>query len=436
TLICDVLTDWGELEQDRGQFIRARELYDAAIGALPESGDARARARTLGGLGLLHHSQGRLEDAWQAYSLALDFARRADDRRREATLYKDLGSLRLQQGRLDEAKDFYARARALLEELADPLLVGAVDANLAILAQEQSELQDARSLFERAERRLNRHGARLLSAHVRGYAGGLLHELGELDEAALHYEQASAVLREFGDVRNEGLFSAFLGACEAARGRKEAAAEALARAERLLLEVGDPGLFETLDLCRAQVTLARARSLAAEGDTAQSHAARAEVARLAETERERHARSSPQLSDDARLALRLLEAAIAQDAWVFDLERGELRPPQGDAIELSARPQLLRVVRALVEARLATPGVALNQEQLIAVGWPGERMQSAAAANRVKVALSTLRSAGLRDLLVRRAGGYLLDPGVPLLAHGPLARELAQDVQLPERSRR
>lgn len=429
-LSCDVLSDWGELAQDRGQFARAGELYERALAALPETGDPRARARALGGLGVLHHSQGRLDEAYRAYSQALDCALRADDHRRQAALYKDLGSLRLQQGRLDEAKDFYGRSRTLLEHLTDPLLAGLVDANLAILAQEQRLLEEARELFERAERRLNRHGARLLSAHVRGYAGALLHELGELAAAAQRYEQASAVLREFGDIRNEGLFSALLGACEAARDRQAASEEALARAQGLLVEVGDPGLFETLELCRAHATLALARNLAGRGDAAQSHALRAEVTALSQAHRERASRATPQLSDDARLALRLLEAALGRDAWVFDMQRAELRPPEGEPIELETRPQLLRVVRALVEARLATPGEALNQEQLTAVGWPGERMQPAAAANRVKVALSTLRSAGLRELLVRRAGGYLLDPNVPLVAHGA-----PQDAEVPERRR-
>jgi hypothetical protein len=189
-------------------------------------------------------------------------------------------------------------------------------------------------------------------------------------------------------------------------------------------------LFETLELCRAHARLAQARSAASQGDAVQAHTLRVQVTELAQTHRSRRDRGGPQASDDARLALRLLERALARDAWVFDFERAELRPPGGEPIELGSRPQLLRVVRALVEARLSAPGEALDQERLTAVGWPGERMQPAAAANRVKVTLSTLRSAGLRDLLVRREGGYLLDPSVPLVAQGS-----TQSAELPERKR-
>jgi hypothetical protein len=177
-------------------------------------------------------------------------------------------------------------------------------------------------------------------------------------------------------------------------------------------------LLEALELNRAHLTLLAARKAGAAGDDTRAEQARASVVLLAQQSRERASRAAPELSDDARLSLRLLEAALGRGAWHFDLERGELRPPALGPIELKKRPQLLRVVRALVEARLADPGTALSQEALVEAGWPGERMQPAAAANRVKVALSTLRSAGLRDLLLRTEAGHLLDPKVPIAAPG------------------
>jgi hypothetical protein len=119
-------------------------------------------------------------------------------------------------------------------------------------------------------------------------------------------------------------------------------------------------------------------------------------------------------SDDARFALRLLERALQAQAWVFDTARGELRAPNGELIDLAARPQLLRILIALADQRVKAPGSPLAADTLIEQAWPGERMQSDAAHNRVKVALSTLRSLGLRDLLMRNADGYLLDPLVPI----------------------
>ena len=51
-------------------------------------------------------------------------------------------------------------------------------------------------------------------------------------------------------------------------------------------------------------------------------------------------------------------------------------------------------------------------DALIACGWPGERIVAKSGASRVYVALSTLRKLGLRDLLLSRDDGYLLDAQV------------------------
>ena len=70
---------------------------------------------------------------------------------------------------------------------------------------------------------------------------------------------------------------------------------------------------------------------------------------------------------------------------------------------------------ALVARRQASPGDPLSTEELVAVGWPDERMLAKAAGNRVRVALSELRKLGLGELLRREPLGYFLEPDVPLI---------------------
>ncbi|HEY2407165.1 MAG TPA: tetratricopeptide repeat protein [Polyangiaceae bacterium] len=414
SLSAELLVDRGEIEQERGQFARAGDRYHDALAVLGEMPDNHARARANAGLGLLCQSQGRLSEALELFSLALDQALRSGDRRIVAGLCKDIGSLRLQQGRLVEAHEHYARAADLLAELDDPILAGIVEGNLAILAQEQGRFQDALGHFQNAERKLSRSGARLLEAHVRGYKGALHHELAELDRASSEYSAALAVLREVGDRRLEGLFLAALGGAAAARGRTLAAREAFASSEKLLSEVGDPGLLEALELHRGVLSIALSEEARAREDSALSNRERGHAVALARQTRERLEAGKLAHSDDARFALRLLERALQAQAWVFDPTRGELRAPSGELIDLAARPQLLRILIALAEQRVKAPGAPLAVEELIEQGWPGERMQPLAAQNRMKVALSTLRSLGLRELLMRNDDGYLLDPLVPL----------------------
>jgi len=414
-LNAEIAIDCGEVEQERGRFEAARAHYDEALALPGAREDLHVRARGHAGLGLLCHSQGKLEEAFSWYERALAEAIGSGDQRLEAGLCKDIGSLRLQQARLDEAREHYGRAVTLLEELEDPILAGIVEGNLAILSQEQGAYAEARTHFENAERKLSRAGARLLEAHVRGYSGALHHELGELDQACAAYARALRVLHEVGDRRLEGLFLAALGGADAARGRTAAAREAFASAEKLLAEVGDPGLVEALELHRGFLALAASAQAQARGDAAQSHAERSRALALSRRARERLDSGALAHSDDARFALRLLERALRSEAWVFNVGRSALAPPGEATIDLSSRPQLVRIVRALAEQRMTLPGVPLSQDELLAYAWPGERMTADAAANRMKVALSTLRKLGLRSLIQRTDEGYLLDPLSPFV---------------------
>ncbi|MFY0534364.1 hypothetical protein [Nannocystis pusilla] len=74
---------------------------------------------------------------------------------------------------------------------------------------------------------------------------------------------------------------------------------------------------------------------------------------------------------------------------------------------------LQRIVLALARKRIEAPGEALALEELLAAGWPGERVGDSAGTNRVHVALTTLRNLGLRAFLVSNRDGYALTSASP-----------------------
>jgi hypothetical protein len=65
-----------------------------------------------------------------------------------------------------------------------------------------------------------------------------------------------------------------------------------------------------------------------------------------------------------------------------------------------------------VRQREASPGTPLDVAALVQAGWPGERVLHDAGTSRVYTAIAQLRREGLRDILLRRDDGYLLDPTV------------------------
>jgi hypothetical protein len=122
-------------------------------------------------------------------------------------------------------------------------------------------------------------------------------------------------------------------------------------------------------------------------------------------------------SDDARFALRMLrraeEAREAQSACVVFGAGEAFRWPAGNVVPLPPRSPMRRVLDRLVAERLARPGAAVSVDDLVAAGWPGERIREDAALNRLYVALATLRKRGLRELIVSTEGGYALSRAVP-----------------------
>ena len=94
-----------------------------------------------------------------------------------------------------------------------------------------------------------------------------------------------------------------------------------------------------------------------------------------------------------------------QGRW---LERG-----RGPRVDLSRRTVLGRMAVVLARARLERPGRGLELADLAAACWPGERIVRSAAANRVYVAISGLRRAGLAADLEKCADGYRISPELP-----------------------
>lgn len=108
-------------------------------------------------------------------------------------------------------------------------------------------------------------------------------------------------------------------------------------------------------------------------------------------------------------------------AGVLQLGPTWFRPPGATVVELKRRRVICRVYGALYERRLTRPGEPVLLGELLAEGWPGERVLARSGANRVYVALTTLRKLGLRGAIIRTKRGYLLDPELEVGAEAAAA---------------
>lgn len=373
----------------------ARAALDEALRLLAREDAPFLQGYARNMLGVVEEPSGRLAEAAAHFEAALRLFRLSGNRRFEAVAQINLGVVRLGEGRHEEALRLTETAWTSVRALGDFSLAADALVNLGTIHLCAGRLAEAEPCLRTAlvaERDL---GNRLFEAQALGHLGMAAHERGRLEAAQELYLEAIAICRDGGEKRYHGIFLAFLGAARAELGQEAEAARDFHEARRELESLGDPANLATLE--RLESILegggpGREPSYAPGIRTSELVIARRLVQRACGGPR-----SQPVLA-----VLR-----VGPDATWFE-------PPGGSRCDLRRRVPIRRILQALVDRRLRSPGTGLPLEALFSAGWPGESALPNARAARVYVAVRTLRAAGLESILLRRDDGYLLDPELPI----------------------
>jgi predicted ATPase len=389
-----------------GDLDRARREAELAASTADAAGAEHAARRATIELGRIAHDAGDVATATQRFDEAL-----AGPEAPDRALASALGLLRIEQG----------------------------------LAKEAGGFEAARSALTRALSAHRASGAAALEAEVLSLMG-LADELdGRFALARARYEEAAAMFHAAARAPLEGLVLASLGRLEASSGRLVEARAALDEARSRLFATGIRSLAAVYDLCEAHVAVAEARAARGRGDERAelAHVARARRALAVSVIPSAHVRLARFLlardvpgGGDISPASALFERpgaprpgaprpeaprpeaprpeAPARDALVVSASGRWFSPPGGPRVLLDTRRALRLILRRLAEQREASPGAPLDVAALLLAGWPDERVLHHAGTSRVYTAIAQLRREGLRDVLLRRDDGYLLDPNVAI----------------------
>ena len=354
---------------EAGDLATAAARSTAAMEAFAAADDARGLGRASGSLAILAEARGQLDDAQTRYEQALDLLRQAQDLRSEAIFLINLADLHLQQDRVAEAEMRHARALILLESLDDRRLQAVLAGNQGAVDQQAGRLDAAIAGRTQAIDGLRLVGDQRLAAVFRGYRGTAHHEADDAAAALADYDAAITALQTAGDARFAILFMAHRAALTRDTGR-------LAQLDG----ADDPQLAAVIALHRGEASATAVRGI------------------------------------DVAFVRRLRGDALPdRPALIISPDADWLQAPGEDGQSIRRRHTLRRLLAAFADAREARPGEGLQMDALIAAGWPGEQILPHAAANRVYVAIATLRKLGLRDVLHSHEDGYLLDPATPLV---------------------
>ncbi|MFI5301762.1 MAG: hypothetical protein ACHREM_27040, partial [Polyangiales bacterium] len=397
----------GELGELSGATATARARIEAGLACLASlAPDARAlprfarvEAEAFARLGHAHRREGALDAAASSIDRALALHRRLGGGEGLAWVLYEAATIALFRERYDDACGWFEEGLTLARDAGARHAEAALTTAMGTMHLDRGDTDAALDCHLRGARLFRDAGNRYREASARYYLGRTYLLRGQRDEATTVLETALDVVRAAGVPRYEALIEGCVATLHADAGRHAAALVSLAAADRACLAyASEPTLRATLEIHRLHVALSAAREADHAAIVARAHAI---------------AIADGFACDDPRFALRWLdrraEAFVGAPRAIVRVARDGARVyvPGVDApIDLSRRAPLRRIVAALAEKRVAAPGDGLRVDDLVACGWPGERMGEAAAANRVYVALATLRALGLRRVLVSGDGGY------------------------------
>lgn len=346
-----------------------------------------------------------------------------------ARLALAIGDLIILRHVVDLRGPFVRDARAAADTVGDPTLRVRLRVLEAKALLEIGQPRDAKALLDEA---LGIEGNAASLAEARRSLGWALLALGEAREAAAVLDGISEKKRS--DVRSRadalaarGLARCFLGALpdghrdlETAHALHTASGDVLrrdkvaemARLTGLALAGADTGGSEDLR-ASAEAHRAAGRLWRAALDLVWLAHAAPPSTRDALLEEARQTAGEAGVLPELAAALDPETPKTEERGWIVAPEARVVRPPDRDPIELVRHGSLRRVLAALVDARLATPGGALSADALLEAGWPGEKVRYDSGMLRVYTAIRRLRRLGLEDVLLTRDDGYLLRPDVP-----------------------
>jgi tetratricopeptide (TPR) repeat protein len=429
----------GTLKRMVGEPLEAEKCIAAALEAA-EDEEVRLLAEIAQATVLVR--LGRMRDAERALGRPLS----AHGTPLRAEALRLLATARSLEGRPAEAEAFAReafRTHITLERIPRPtfvILLATLFAENGRHAEARAHLQAARQGFETAGRT---RWVALCDANL----GSASLEIGELADAANYYSSAFDKHLAVGEIFEAAFACGHWGAALLLSGQAARAAERLERAIALCNQATAPDRGRFFSALLA-VALAHERSKTA------SERAAAAMARVPSDQHEllRHAMNilaaprerrplalrqagavlatvdpNANIGFMQRLSLRVLELTmheegvregrvlrVAEDGSWFEGARGR--------VDLTTRLALRRIIVALAQSAQTSPGALMTAPELIAAGWPGERILPTAARGRLRVAVCTLRKFGLREFLASSRHGHAIEARVELVPVEPSAQ--------------
>jgi len=283
-----------------GRLIEARRDAETALSLAEELGDARRAGAARRAAAQAAFQLGELDAAREHLTSALTIERLRGEPSAIAAVHCQIGSLHNSLGELDFARGAFERSLKLARGSGDAACEALGSMGLAWNHFESGERDTAREHYMYALAIVQRLKMARSERIVLGYLGLLYFDQGELETADDHLRRAALASRRAGDLRVEGIFEGVRGGVLATLDRIADARASFDLADELLAR--NAFYQSAIQIHRGHLDLAEARAASTMG-AFRGHVASARW-------RIEEARVLSRRSDDARMAIKILERAI------------------------------------------------------------------------------------------------------------------------------
>jgi len=231
----------GRINEERGNYNRARECYEDCLAAWREAGNKRAVVAAVNQLGSLAVIQGKVAQALQCYQECLKLDEELGDVARVTTHQYNIGLTLAKMGRWEDAFECYYRAIALAEQHQMPWLRASVLDSLGELFLERDKATKAIDIFKLVLEAVDRGEASVTTkTDAMANLGLAHHRLGEFARAAQVYGEALKLAEKSGDRRTTAVVLWRMAELALNQGQLDLCREQVERSAAIARELGLP----------------------------------------------------------------------------------------------------------------------------------------------------------------------------------------------------
>jgi len=246
TTIAGTLNGAGMLAYFQGDFIGARDHYQAAHDTYVALDDRHGIAASLGNLGNVADEFGDFATAREYQHRCLDIRRELGDRLGISSTLNNLGNIAYHQGHLDEARTYQTECLEMVTELGHREGMASALNNLGNLASQRQDHAEAHKCYSRCLEMAEEIGDVRNIAISLNNLGAVFSDTDQ-PQARNYFERALDVYRKLGDQRGIALSNYNLGDAALESGDRQKALAYQRESLKMRSEIGDRrGVAESL----------------------------------------------------------------------------------------------------------------------------------------------------------------------------------------------